>query len=314
MRLVITLLMAAALGCAQDPGVGAPAVFRAEVALVHVEVEVTAADGRVLDGFTKGDFRVLDEGKEQRLLHLASYELPLDLILLFDVSGSMRPVVAAVGEAAREGFRELRDGDRVAVMTFNTKSRVVLPFTENLEEVANSIERDVLGEKFGGGTFIQSAVDDAAQIFLNQPRTGRRRAVLIVTDNAGIRTRREATVVRNYWEADALLTGLVVSNPTLHKLQTVSAIMGPHTLLIRAGMKGIAEKTGGDFIQAGEPGVAFRDAVQRIRSRFGLYYAMPAGKPGSRRRVRVELAREAAGQYPKARVRARTGYIVPDGK
>ncbi|HEX2616937.1 MAG TPA: VWA domain-containing protein, partial [Flavobacteriales bacterium] len=79
----------------------------------------------------KEDFRVFENGVEQAVLHCASTEEPLDLILLFDVSGSMRAKVEQVTEAAAQGMRELHEGDRVSVMVFDTRSRVILPFTRN---------------------------------------------------------------------------------------------------------------------------------------------------------------------------------------
>ena len=38
---------------------------------------------------------------------------------------------------------------------------------------------------------------------------------------------------------------------------------------------------------------------------------MPAGKPGASRAIRVQLTAEALTRFPKARVRARHGYLVP---
>src|SRR5205823_12798618 len=125
-------------------------------------------------------------------------------------SGRMRMVVQAVAAAARQGLRELRQGDRVCVMVFNSRSREIAPFTGDLDAVERSIRHDVLGERFGGGTLIQSAVDAAALRLMREPRSERRRAVLVITDNIGIRTRRELSVVRDFWEADALLSGLIV--------------------------------------------------------------------------------------------------------
>ena len=299
------LLYFAAVVCAQD------AVFRTDVALVHVDAEVTAADGTILTGFTRDDFRVFDERKQQTILNFTAEEQPLDVILLFDISGSMRAVVGEVASAAHEAFRELRKGDRVSVMVFNAGSRVVSPFTEDLEEVDRTIQSDVMGLQFGGGTHIQAAVDDAALRFLHEKRTQRRRAVLIVTDNIGQRTRREESVVRDFWEADAILSGLIVRNPTFQKIHTVSTIMNPQNLLLEAGMKGIAEKTGGDTIHSDDPGTAFQDSMRRIRSRYSLYYALPQAKAGTTRSIHVELSAEAARRNPKSRVRARTGYVVP---
>ncbi len=300
----------ALLLCAEALAQNAP-TFRTAISLVHVDAEVTAADGRILDGLKKDDFQVFDEGKPQNIVQFSEGEEPLDLILLFDVSGSMRVKVAEVAAAARQGVRELRPGDRVCVMVFNTRSRVLSPFTEDLDAVERTIQNDLLSLDFGGGTLIQGAVDDAALKLMHQPRTQRRRAVLIVTDNLGQRSRRESTVVRDFWEADAILSALVVRSPAMQTLHTVGIIMSPQLLALSVGVRGITEKTGGDFVHSGEPGDAFQDAMHRIRTRYTLYYNLPQAKPGQRRSVRVELSRDAAHRYLKSHVRARTGYIVP---
>ncbi len=286
------------------------AVFQTTVALVHVDAEVTSADGRILTGFTKSDFRVFDEGQEEPISQFSAEEQSLDLILLFDISGSMRTAVQKVAAAAREGLHELKPGDRVQVMVFNRRARVIAPFTEDLGEVERAIQVDVLDLRFGGGTFLQSALDKAALEFLNQPKTRRRRAVLIITDNLGQRTRRESSVVRDFWEADALASGLLI-NSTFEKINRVFGIIAPQTRLTSVGMQGIAEKTGGDTVRAADPGTAFRDSMRRIRSRYSLYYNLPQSKAGTRRSIRVELAADAAARFPKARVRARTGYMTP---
>jgi len=286
-------------------------VFHADISLVHVDAEVVGPNGRILTGLSKEDFRVFDQGKEQVIASFSAEEQPLDLILLFDVSGSMQLVVSKVALAAGQGLRELRPGDRVSVMVFNTRTYVVADFTQDLDAVARTIQEDVMGLRFGGGTLIQKAVDEAALRFANERRTQRRRAVLIITDNVGLRTRREAAVVRDFWEADALLSGLIIQNRSTQAMLTIGAVMGPETLLARAGMRGIAEKTGGDAIRSNDPGSAFQDMMHRIRSRYSLYYAMPPGKPGASRAIRVELAADTLKRFPKARVRARHGYQVP---
>jgi len=282
--------------------------FKTAVSLVHVDAEVASADGRILDGFTKKDFRIFDEGKEQPVLHFSAGDAALDLILLFDVSGSMGPKVQQVGLAAREGMQELRPGDRVSVMVFDTRTRVLLPFTDDLDLVERTMRVDLARERFRGGTFIQSAVSDAARAFMHERRTERRRAVLIITDNLGQRTRRESTVVRELWEADALLSALVVRGGAVQTMAAIHAYMQP---ILNVGVRGMAAKTGGDFLPANDPAAEFPESMQRIRSRYSLYYAMPEAKAGMHRSVRVELAPDAASKHPKAHVRARTGYLTP---
>ena len=279
-------------------------------------MDAAVTDGtRALGGFHKEDFLIKDNGQPQPILYFSQDVQPLDLILLFDVSGSMRSNVEKLAVTARVALAELRPGDRVAVMTFHNGSRIVAPFTDDLDAVASTISVDVLEGKFKGGTRLLAAVDDAAKYFLREPRTGRRRAVLILTDNYGQRSRWASTVVHRLWEADAILSGLIVRSPGEAALNTVLMVSNPlATLLIREGMEGVAEKTGGDTIKADDPGTAFRDALHRIRLRYSLYYVMPPGEPGDQRQLKLELSSDALSRYPTGRVRARKGYVVPSGK
>jgi len=61
--------------------------------------------------------------------------------------------------------------------------------------VERTINDEVVGGKFRGGTRLLAGVDDAAKYFLGQPRNERRRAVLILTDDYGQRSRRSSTVI-----------------------------------------------------------------------------------------------------------------------
>ena len=190
-------LTCSALLCAVLGAQTAAPTFRTEVALVHVDAEVIE-DGRVLSGFGKDDFRILDNGKPQPVLHFSAGDQALDLILLFDISGSMQAVVEAVAAAAHQALQELRAGDRVAVMVFNTRSREIAGFTEDLDAVQKTIEEDLLHLRFGGGTRIQDAVDAAALRLMHEPKSERRRAVL-----ATRRRWREINHHRQHGRADA---------------------------------------------------------------------------------------------------------------
>lgn len=307
-RTLAACLFELALCYAQEP----PA-FRTGVSLVHVDAEVTDGAGP-LSGFHKEDFLITDNRVPQHILYFSQDVEPLDLILLFDISGSMRPKIEKVAASSRKALAELRAGDRVAVMTFHGSSTIVAPFTEDLSAVARTIRDDVVGGRFGGGTRLLAGVDDAAEYFLQEPRTERRRAVLILTDNYGQRSRRTSTVVHHLWEADALLSGLIIRSPGETAVRTAMLVSSPLSILIQEGMAGVAEKTGGDTIKADDPGDALRDTMRRIRLRYSLYYAMPPGNPGEQRQVKVELSPDALSRYPNGRVRARKGYLIPGRK
>ena len=281
--------------------------FKSNVALVKVDAEVT--DGsKLLDGFQKDDFRILDDGTDQPILYFSQGQEPLDLILLFDLSGSMIPKLRKLSESAHVALAQLRKGDRVAVMAFGSKSRVILPFTEDLDAVEQAI--DSVTRMRMGGTRILAAINNASAVFLNEKRTQRRRAVVMVTDNHGQISGRKNTAVQNLWEADAVLSGLQVRFPGETALLVAGRVSPAGELFNSESMSGVAEKTGGEVLR-GDAGVQFAELMHRLRLRYTLYYAMPKAAPGEERSIRVTLIGEARNRNPHARVRARAGYRVP---
>ena len=267
-------------------------VFRSGVSLVRVDAEAVDPSGRVVTGLTNDDFRVLDEGTAQSLVNFSFDEEPLDLILLFDTSGSMHGKLLNVVRATELGFNELHKTDRVCVRAFSGISTEVLPFTGNLQSVNVAILTQVLTLKFGGASRLEPAADEAALRFRTEPKTHRKRAVLIVTDKPGARESNEAAIVRDLWNADAVLSELILDRG-------------------RSGVNEIVDKTGGITIVAREPGEAFRDSVHYLRSGYTMYYAQPEASSGVERKLQVELTPEAAKRFANVRIRARSGYIAP---
>jgi VWFA-related protein len=289
-RIVLTSLLP--LLAAQEP------VFRSGVSLVRVDAQVTQGTGSIA-GLQKEDFAVKDNDRPQTLLYCTQDEEALDLMLLFDISGSMQRSVRRVAASGRVALRELRLGDRVAVADFNTNSFLLAPFTADLAQAAANVDR-VVDLPFGGGTHILSSVNDAALYLKANGDPHRRRAILIVTDNQGQSSMREKSLVDRMWEADVVLCGLIVKS---HE--------GIGLAMAQEDMLGTAEKTGGEVVNADDPGQSFGEMLHRLRKRYSLYYDMPSGKPGSARRVAVELSAAARRRYPEAQVLARKGYLIP---
>jgi VWFA-related protein len=301
----LRLAMLAGLAMSQES-----TVFKTGVSLVHVDAEVT--DGtHLLAGFHKEDFHILDNGSPQTILYVSQEETPLDLILLFDLSGSMRPKLEKLASSGHAALGQLRKGDRVAVMVFTTKTTVVASFTDDMQAVEQTINEKVLG-KARGGTRILRAVNDAAAYFLKETRTERRRAVLIVTDNHGQPSGHKDTVVRNLWEADALLSGLELRWAGEGAMLKASWVLSPQTAWMQMeNMTAVVDRTGGDLIKGHDPGADFEEMIRRLRLRYMLVYALPSGKPGEERKIKVELSDGAKKANPQARVRARDGYYLP---
>ncbi len=278
--------------------------FQSGVSQVRVDVEVLSG-GRPVTQLVAQHFLVKDNGKVQPVAHVSHNEEPLDVILLFDVSGSMKPAVERVAASTKLAFQHLREGDRVAVMTFATRPRLLSGLTEDLQAAQRTVEQDVLESDFEGWTRIWDGLNEAGLVHQRQGRElagrGRRRAVLIITDNYGQKGKvDESRALENLLEADVIVSAVIIPNPGEAK-RTKKTITTDW----------LAGETGGDTLRADNPGEAFQQMIERLRSRYSIYYNMPKGDSGEFRTVKLELQGVAKQLYPEARVYARKGYKLP---
>src|ERR1043166_8690506 len=105
--------------------VGEGDVVKIETTLVSVPVSVMDRDGKYIPDLTKDNFHVWEEGVEQRVAYFASTEKPFTVALLIDTSGSTRFRLDEIQNAAITFVEQLRPDDRVMVVSFSDKIRVL---------------------------------------------------------------------------------------------------------------------------------------------------------------------------------------------
>jgi VWFA-related protein len=299
-----SLATTAAAAAPQEP------TFSSSVTLIRVDAEVLQ-DDRMIEGLTAQDFEVLDNGQPQPVRNLSRDLEPLDIVLLFDISGSMEWVAKKVATAAERALAALQPGDRAAVMTFHTWQDLVEPLTGEMPHIVEAVRLKVLRSRFGGGTHLTAAAGEAVKI-LAAAEGGRRRAVIALTDNRGTASRREDRVLNEFWEADALLCGIITVQDPRQFAEWKSRQIGPQLAVPEQGLGNLILQTGGAAITTDEPGHALEDMLRRLRSRYTLYYSMPASaQPGKARKTQVRLRGAAAQRHPNAQIRARGGYLAP---
>jgi VWFA-related protein len=205
------VLLAGALSfpsAAQQPVEAKDVVFRSGVALVRVDVHVLRG-GRPVTGLHAEDFVLLENAHPVEIRSFAREEMPLDVLLLLDVSGSMRPHVESVAAASRQALRVLAKDDRVAVMVFDQFTRLRMSFRSSRGDVERELDRVVNQESFGGGTDVTGALLDAANFMRLHARDGARRAIVAVTDDQTELQRDDTRVLRALERADAALSALI---------------------------------------------------------------------------------------------------------
>lgn len=286
-RLFVLLLAAAGLAAASGDD---PPVFRSDVSLVRVDVRVTGRDGRAIPRLTAQDFVLRDNGRIQPIRNFASEEMPLDVLFLIDVSGSMQSHVERLANASRQALATLAADDRAAVMVFDRSTRLRQPLTASLEAVERDLRGILHSEGFNGGTDITRALLDSARYMGKSGRKEARRAIVILTDDQTERDRDEFRVGQALRDADTVL----------------SALLAPDAMM-SGGYPGGGRSPSGRYPGGGYPGGGsggWGDIVFGRRYPTGNRYPAPGSgggypMPGGRSRTQsagtAEIARASGG-------------------
>jgi VWFA-related protein len=272
------LLLAAAI--AQQ---ASPPVFGVDTDLVRVEVAVTRGGTPIL-GLREADFELRDNGVLQRLEPVLSEQLPVDMAIVLDTSGSVAGAkLTRLREAATAFLEGLRPDERTALVTFNEEIRLAQPWTHDRTQVRAALQW-IVGR---GSTALCDAV--YAGLRLAEPG-GRRTAVVVFSDGLDNHSwLLDKEVIEAAHRSDAMVYGIVAHRP-----------QEPENTFL----KRVARASGGRVFAAEETDLRarFLDVLQDIRDRYLLSYSPRGESAGGWHTLEVRLKRV------RGDVLARPGY------
>jgi Ca-activated chloride channel homolog len=308
-------------------------VIRTTSNLVMVPVSVTDRDGQAVQGLTKDDFRLQEEGKQQEITGIGNpEEVPLAIALLFDISSSVsqKGFFQFQQNAAAAFLKQvMKPNDRAAVFTIASQPAMVQGLSTTEEAAAKILT--IPPATSSVATAFYDTVTAAAK-YLETAPSQYRRVIIVITDGDDNNSKRIVSVSNAEARAsqDGQLAGSAarVGLQNRHRLavaevqqatQKADAIFysvnpgGPSVRLneiaMRAetGMEAIAEATGGTaFVPDGEKDLerVFRQVAAELRGQYLLqYYGNSEAPAGQFRRIMVSVPARA-----DVRVRARQGY------
>jgi VWFA-related protein len=257
--------------------------FSSTVEAVRVDVLVTDG-GRPVRGLQAHDFEVLDNGVPQQVDLVSFDEVPLNLVLVFDMSDS---VVGERLEHLRQAAGHLLSGltprDQAALVLFNDAVALGSPLTTNLERVRSNL----LAREGRGDTALVDAVYGG--LMVGESSVGR---ALMIVFSDGVDT-------ASFLTPDAVLDTAKRSDVVVY-----AAVAGAPSKIPL--LNDLTELTGGAFHDAGttaQLGAVFDRILAEFRQRYLVGYS-PRGVPREgwhRLEVRVRGKR--------LQVRARPGYF-----
>lgn len=279
--------------------------------LARIEVRAIDKLGKPLQGLTAEDLEVTENESKLRIRSLVRDELPLDLFLIVDVSGSMHGNVARIAQTAKQALAALKPQDRVALMSFNMKNKIRLSLSSDLAVVEDRIMELAQKKNFGGGTVINTPIYDAARILRADSPKERRRAILILTDGQGNKGTRSAKVLNELWEGDITLNALILNPSKLARgLGIYRRVTAPYSIAIDASVSDLASKSSGELMSINDSDAPLVEILERIRSRYTLYYDPLEGQT-KERKVVATFSASGKEKYPGAKAIGRRQYSAP---
>jgi VWFA-related protein len=158
-----------------DPG----DVIKVETNLVSVNVSVFNNKSKMFVGsLTKDDFIVKEDGEEQNVTYFASTDVPFDLVLLVDLSGSTAEKRDLIKKSTLRFIEAARPNDRLAIVTFSHVTNLISPLTLDRAQLTASVEK----MEGMGGSHVWDAIKYALDEVLGPKTLERRRAVVLMSD------------------------------------------------------------------------------------------------------------------------------------
>ena len=320
------------------PADGEDEVIRVETNLVTMPVSVLDRDGRFISGLGQRDFQIFENGKQQKIEYFQSTEQPFTVALMIDVSPSTAFRMDEIHNAAISFVNQLRPNDRVMVVAFDDKTRILSQPTNNRAVLHNAIRR----AQFGDGTSLYESVESVIKQQLG--RESGRKAIVLFTDGVDTTSRRASyqSSLTEAEETDVLVYPIRYNTYSQYANQNgtwgggrggrqtgwggvIGIILSGQGPVIRRGpgpagssrqeyetgdryLEKLARNSGGRKFEADSTqnlDAAFSGIAEELRRQYSVgYYPDDVGQIGDRKQIRIRVNR------PNAVVRAKTSYIV----
>lgn len=307
-------------------------MVKVETNLVTMPVSVVDRDGRFISGLQQKDFRIFENGVEQKVEWFQSVEQPFTVVLLIDVSPSTAFRIDEIQDGAISFVNQLRPADRVMVISFDDSVHVLCRPTNDRRILRNAIYQ----AQFGDGTSIYDAVDYAINRELSTIQG--RKAVVLFTDGVDTTSRRAnfQSTIADVEEVDALFYPIRYNTQRSYGRMGggggrrrggmddwINIIVGGGSIQMGGGggagsspqeyatglryLEMLAQNSGGRKYEADSTAnldAAFAGIAEELRRQYSLgYYPDKAGQIGERRQIRVRVMR------PDVIVKAKNTYI-----
>jgi len=258
------------------------------VDVVQVTVTVPDGHGKFVRGIPRSSFHVLEDGRPQTISHFASEDVPLELVVAIDISGSMGLSMPKLKSAVKEFLTTVPAHHQVTLLGFND---TVFTLTRKATDPADRVKAvDRLAP--WGSTALYDVILRGIDMLGRQ--TGRK-ALVVFTDGEDQGSHATISDVERRLQSSDLTLYMIGQGRGL-TLESLKKIM--ERLAVPSGGRAFFTENVDTLHEA------FADLLDELSNQYLLGYASTNSKrDDSWRRIKVEVD----GHND---VRARQGYRV----
>jgi VWFA-related protein len=305
-------------------------VFRLDVHVVQVDTQVLNKKTRhTVRELKKDDFEIYEDNVRQQVSSFSQDTLPLSVVLLFDLTDSVRPVLKSLADGALEALHHLKPEDEVTVMVYAASAQVLQEATTDRALAVAAIEKASHMES-GEAAFFNEGIFQATEQLAKSKNAYSRRVIIWFTDDVPnipsedsvpLRYRTSLKGAMPHSKAEAtqylLQTNTVVCSLLKQSDLSVSGESGlrakPAELMLHppGEVYKYASASGGQVIEFKKKELSEKLAllIDDLRLRYTLGYHPSRQKPkGKYCVIKVKLTPDARKVLGNVIVEARQGY------
>ena len=284
---------------AQQRSTDQPAKLEEEKVVLDFQIK---RKGKFVGGLKKEDLYVYEDDAKQEITQFGEGDPPLSLVLLLDLSNSMKRSVRHVRDNAQQIVQGLDPEDEAAVMMFATDVVLAQRFTRNKQQIANAIGQ---APDPGGYTTLNRALKEAATYLTNSATRGNRRVMIVFTDDEDTASSPDSVkqASRAIFNAGIIVCGFIVRVPSRLSDQLSEGVVAR-----------FVRQTAGSasFFDEQRLGEQMSNVVKSLHRRYVIeYVSSNPNHNGEFRRIRVKVSPDVEKKEGKLSILTREGYFAP---
>jgi Ca-activated chloride channel homolog len=273
----------------------ADTTLRMDVKLVSVFANVTDRTGAIVGDLTKQDFAITEDGRPQQIAVFEKQsELPLNLTLAIDTSGSVHKDLTQEAAAARRFAHAIvRPQDQMSIMQFATVVRALTPFTNKL----SLIDRGLAQLRPDWSSAVYDAISQGSERL--GPKEGRKVLVVISDGDDTAKNTTYSEALEQALRNEVMIYSLIDVPIAASAGRSTG---GEHALIT------LSEQTGGKYFYVSDGGLdkAFAKVSDDLRTQYLIGYYPRDQVPGNTyHRIRVTVPRASTQDFT---VHHKVGY------